>query len=112
MLPQNDQTINQLRKEKPVACKEIFAGNWDHFRQSGWRHASDHDTNYMLITLSNFKSLQQKHGMNNVTIGQAWDFEKMRPQPKDKVVGFYVRDVEYEVANFRRELDNFTGFEK
>lgn len=112
MLPQNDQTINQLRQEKPTACKEIFGGNWAHFREAGWRHESDHDTGYMHNTLEYFRSLQSRHGMINVTIGQAWDTEKMMPQPRDKVVGFYIRDVEAEVQRLLRELDNFTGFEE
>jgi hypothetical protein len=97
--------MNRLRSKVDSACPIILARDWATEKERGWRWACN-----VSVTDSTgaemLKDCQRVHGASNVTIGQPFDENEMKPIPIPTLCGLYVRDVEETVEALRRDLDN------
>lgn len=97
--------MNRLRSKIDSSCPVIFRGNWPTEAAKGWRHACN-------ISLTDgtgedmLADYQTAHGRINVTIGQPFDENAMKPSPEPKLCGLYVRDTEDLVRELQRDLDD------
>jgi hypothetical protein len=86
-------------------CPDIRPSNWKDQNKLGWRWYK----NVFARTVSQnehvIQQLQYENGITNVTVGDSWSDDFMRPIYDPLWVGIYIRDIPALVDQFLKELE-------
>lgn len=98
-------SMKALRDLIDSNCPVIFAGNWESEHKKGWRWITNLEISEM-ESGTIIRDYQLAHGGMNVTLGQPFHDQVMRPVGNLRECGLYVRDVEDLVKEAQRTLEN------
>lgn len=85
---------------------KIYAGNWLSVSNDGWRWSRNVNLKDKAGAKHIIEDLQETFGKENVTAGHAFNESSMKPAEIIGQCGIYVRDVEQQVEEANKLLDD------
>lgn len=86
-------------------CPEVHIYNWEELNAEGWRWIGNVQAELVAQNEHLLQVYQYDHGKINVTIGDPWDRDLMKPIIDPRWIGIYVKDITFQIGRFSKEFD-------